>query len=168
MTTSWVEPSLILSGASSPFRPCMYHYHSIFLSLTVYSHIFFTTFVIIHSSYPVICLVTCWMEPSLIRSGTSSPFNTCMCDYHSIFHLNNSYSLIFSSQFFPLLIFSSAIWVTTSWVEPSLIRSGTLPIFSICMCHDHCIFHSATLILTSFYFLLHHFLLYYPHLQHFG
>ena len=50
--------------------------------------------------------------------------------------------MIFVIIFFSLLLaFSSAIWITISWVEPYLIRSGTLPIYSTCMYHYLFIFH---------------------------
>ena len=60
--------------------------------------------------------------------------------HHSYQQLLFSYSHIsswLSSWFFPSLNSSSAIWILTSWAEPSLILSAILSTFSTCMCHYH-------------------------------
>ena len=88
----------------------------------------------IHSSqllsflYPAIWLEASWVGPSLIRSGTSSPFSHCMCNVSQSFHNFHHHSFLYSPS-------PSAIWNPISWVEASPIQSGTLSIYKTCMCH---------------------------------
>ena len=182
ISTNWVEPSLIRSGTLSTLRVCMYHYRF---------HLSYQQ--LIHPSFAKLTLLTfssassipiCWVEPSLIRSGTLSTFKTCtyysylhltltlltstnhvqLFEFQSsewshpwfdresclpwesvcliiifIVHFNNSsshYFSLLSSQFFSFPTFSSASCIPINWVEPSLIRSGTLSDFGNCTYHE--------------------------------
>ena len=62
------------------------------------------------------------MEPFQIRSETLPIFNSCMCDYHFIFHLNSSYSHIFTT-FIIILSFTHLMF---SFLYSNQL-SGTVP-----------------------------------------
>ena len=161
--TSWVEPSLILSGALPISSICIslsFSYHFI-----CYSHIFSRLWAQ-SLNFVFSNLFSNDLTGAIpISIGNLTDLqNVYVLLQFSLVYQRSSFILIalfltsfhdFSVQFSRLLTSYLASWIPISWVEPFLIRSGTLPICSSCMYHYHSINHINTSDLAYFIILFY-------------